>query len=96
MKATVVGLVTPHVLKVIDLARQAETGANVDWHVRDAASRTLQEIGEQFNARELLVAYVKGLQGAVQDARERRAPTSYVGALQAALQLALRELPRAS
>lgn len=93
MKATVVGLVTPHVLKLIDLARQAETGANVDWHVRDAAARTLRELGEQFNARELLVAYVKGLQSAIQDAGTRRAP-AYVAALQTAFQLAVRELAK--
>ena len=43
MNATVVGLVTPHLMAVIDLAGQAESGINVDWHVRaavrDARSR---------------------------------------------------------
>ena len=35
MKATVVGLVTPHLLRIVDLGNEAEKGVNVDWHVRD-------------------------------------------------------------
>ena len=31
MKATVVGLVTPHLLRIVDLANEAQKGVNVDW-----------------------------------------------------------------
>ena len=65
---TIVGMVTPHVLRVMDLANQAENGVNVDWHVRDAVARTLADLREQFNARDLLAAYVHGLESAAADA----------------------------
>lgn len=42
MKTTVVGLVTPHLLRIVDLANDAEKGANVDWHVRDAVAKTMR------------------------------------------------------
>ena len=91
MKATVVGLVTPHVLSVIDLAKQAETGVNVDWHVRNAVAKTRDDLVNQYNARDLLAAYVHGLQVAAQDAGPRKA---YAGVLQSAVALAERELQR--
>ncbi len=91
MNATVVGLVTPHLMAVIDLAGQAESGINVDWHVRAAVAKTADELSGQFNAADLLAAYVHGLQAAVRDARSRG---PYAGALQAAVVLAERELRR--
>lgn len=39
VRATVVGLVTPHFLRVIDLAKEAEAGVNVDWHLKDAVAK---------------------------------------------------------
>ncbi len=68
MKATIVSLVTPHVLRVIDLASEAEAGVNVDWHLRDAVARTMEELGPQFNARDLLTAYIQVLENAAKDA----------------------------
>lgn len=90
MKATIVGLVTPHVLRVLDLAKQAETGANVDWHLRDAVARTVADLGEQYNAADLLATYVQGLQGAAEDAAQAR--KLYAGALQSAAAAAARAL----
>lgn len=90
MKVTVVGLVTPHVLRVVDLARQAETGVNVDWHLRDAVSKTVDDLGEQFNAPELLAAYVHGLETVAQDAGKGR--FAYAGALKSAAAQAARQL----
>jgi hypothetical protein len=92
MKATVVGLVTPHVLKLIDIAKQAESGMNVDWHLRDAVARTLDDLGQQFNKRELLAAYIHGLQVAASDARPTR--RVYIGKLREAAALAAND-PRA-
>lgn len=91
MKATVVGLVTPHVLRVIDLAKMAETGVNVDWHLRDAVARTLEDLGQQFNARDLLSAYVHGLETVARDAGARKL---YAGLLQNAVAMATRELEK--
>ena len=89
MKATIVGLVTPHVLRVIDLAGQAEAGVNVDWHLRDAVARTIAELGHQYNARELLAAYVQGLEAAADDAgRNRRLAAN---ALRTAARVAARD-----
>lgn len=64
MRATVVDLVTPHLLRVVDLASQAQNGAKVDWHLRDAVSGTMRQLGEQFNASSLVGAYIDGLEGA--------------------------------
>jgi hypothetical protein len=89
VKATIVGLVTPHVLRVVDLANQAEAGINVDWHLRDAVAKTIDELGHQYNARDLLSAYVHGLETAANDAPRSRG--AYAGALQAAA-LAARRL----
>ena len=82
MKVTIVGLVTPHVLRVIDLANEAEKGINVDWHLRDAVARTVDDLGQQYNAQDLLSAYIQGLETAAQDAERVR--KVYAGALQAA------------
>jgi|APMI01.1.fsa_nt_gi hypothetical protein len=90
MKATIVGLISPHVLRVMDLAKQAEAGANVDWHLRDTVAKTIGDLGHQYNARELLSAYIQGLQAAADDAgRVRKA---YADALQAAAAIAERDL----
>lgn len=82
MKATVVGLVTPHLLRVVDLANQAEKGVNVDWHVRDSVARTMDELGQQYNAGALVGAYVEGLEAAAAQAATTR--VAYIGVLQAA------------
>ncbi|WP_449448390.1 hypothetical protein [Thermomonas brevis] len=92
MKATVVGLVTPHVFRVIDLAKQAESGTNVDWHLRDAVARTVEELGQQFNARDLLSAYVHGLETAGKDVGPGR--RRYAEMLQGAVAMANREIER--
>ncbi|WP_460728238.1 hypothetical protein [Lysobacter rhizosphaerae] len=90
MKATVVGLITPHVLRVADLARQAETGANVDWHVRDAVAKTIADLGSQYNARDLLTAYIDWLETAAREAGQAR--PFYAGVLRAAAATAARHL----
>ena len=82
MKTTVVGLVTPHLLRVVDLANEAEKGVNVDWHVRDAVAKTMGELADQHNAPALAAAYVEGLEGAVRQAA--RARVDYMRILQAA------------
>ncbi|WP_240098029.1 hypothetical protein [Thermomonas flagellata] len=92
MKATVVGLVTPHVLQVVDLARQAEAGRNVDWHLRDAVTATLEALAQQYNARELLAAYVHGLQAAVRETGPRQAAQAQL--LETAAAMASRELQK--
>ena len=61
MKPTIVGLITPHVLRIAELAKQAETGANVDWHVRDAVAKSIADLGSQYNASDLLSAYAEWL-----------------------------------
>ena len=82
MKATVVGLVTPHLLRVVDLANQAERGVNVDWHLRDAVAKSMGELGDQYNAAALVAAFVEGLENAATQAPKSR--TKYIGALQSA------------
>ena len=72
MKATVIGLVTPHLLRVLDIAKQAETGANVDWHLRDAVAKSIADLSRPYNATDLLAAYLHGLETAVEDARAAR------------------------
>lgn len=84
MKTTIVGLVTPHLFRVVDLAEQAERGANVDWHVKDAVAKTVDELGQQYNARDLLAAYVQGLESAADGAGRMR--KLYAGVLQMAVQ----------
>lgn len=87
-KATVVGLVTPHLLRVVDLAIEAEKGVNVDWHVRDAVARTMGVLEDQWNAPALVGAYVEGLENAASLAPKTR--VAYVRALQAAADAARR------
>jgi hypothetical protein len=82
MAATVVGLVTPHQLRIVDLAVEAEKGVNVDWHLRDAVAKTMRELGDQYNAPALVASYVEGLENAAGQAAGTR--TAYVGALRAA------------
>jgi hypothetical protein len=82
MKATVAGLVTPHLLRVVDLANQAEKGVNVDWHLRDAVARAMDELGHLYNASALVGAFVDGLENAAGQVAASRA--RYIGALQAA------------
>lgn len=82
-KATVVGLVTPHLLRVIDLANQSEQGVNVDWHVRSAVADTLRELGDQYNAGALMAAYVEGLENVLSQAPVTR--PAYARVLKAAV-----------
>lgn len=91
MKATVVGLVTPHLLRVVDLANQAEKGVNVDWHLRDAVAKSMGELGDQYNAPTLVAAFVEGLEAAAGQAAKTR--VAYIGVLQAAV-TAARKLRR--
>ena len=82
MKVTVVGLVTPHLLRVVDIANQAEKGMNVDWHVRDTVAKTMAELRDQYNAQALVAAYFEGLDAAVVQAP--RAHSEYIRVLKAA------------
>ena len=88
MKATVVGLVTPHLLRVVDLANEVEKGMNVDWHVRDAVAKTMGDLGDQYNAPALVAAYVEGLENVAGQAPKTR--VEYVRVLQAAADAARR------
>lgn len=90
MRTTVVGLVTPHVLSVIDLAKQAETAVSVDWHVRATVTKTVDELAHQYNARDLLSAYIQGLETAAQQVERTR--KAYIGVLQSAMAMAERRL----
>lgn len=83
MAATVVNLVTPHLLRIVDLANQAEKGMNVDWHVRGAVSMTMAELRDQWNAPALVASYVEGLEAQVRSAAPTR--PAYARVLQAAL-----------
>lgn len=82
MTATVVGLVTPHVLRVVDLANNAEKGMNVDWHLRGMVATTMSELRDQWNAPALVASYVEGLENAARNAPPNRA--AYARVLQAA------------
>ena len=82
MRATVVGLVTPHLLRVVDLANQAEKGVNVDWHLRDAVAKTMGDLSDQHNAQALVGSYIEGLEAAAGQAPKSRA--AYIRALQTA------------
>ena len=88
MKSTVAGLVTPHLLRIVELANNAQNGAKVDWHVRDAVAKTMGELGDQFNAPELVSAYVEGLENAASQAPKVR--EQYASTLQAAVETARR------
>ena len=92
MKATIAGLVTPHLFRVVDLAKQAEAGGNIDWHLREAVTRTIDALGHQYNARDLLSTYIEGLETA---AREKgRVYSAYARVLQAAAAQATRHLEK--
>ena len=88
MKSTVAGLVTPHQLRIIELANSAQNGAKVDWHVRDAVAKTMAELGDQANAPELVAAYLEGLENAAAQAPKAR--VAYASVLQAAAEAARR------
>ena len=88
MKATVVGLATPHLLRVVDLANEVEKGMNVDWHVRDAVAKTMGQLDDQYNAPALVAAYVEGLENVAGQAPKTR--VEYVRVLQAAADAARR------
>lgn len=92
MKPTIVNLVTPHLLKVVDLANQAETGANIQWHLRDTVAGTVDALGHQYNARDLISSYIEGLEtAAVQKGRDH---SLYARALRDAAAQAARHLER--
>lgn len=82
MKATIVGLITPHLLRIVDLANDAERGVKVDWHVRDAVATTMRDVADQYNADALVSAYIEGLEAAAAQAAKSR--VAYIGVLQAA------------
>jgi hypothetical protein len=88
MRATVVGLVTPHLLRVVDLANEAEKGVNVDWHVRDAVSRSMAELGDQYNAADLVASYLEGLENVAAQAPKAR--TAFIRVVQTAADAARR------
>ncbi|MBW3551639.1 MAG: hypothetical protein KY442_12870 [Proteobacteria bacterium] len=79
---------TPHLLRVVDLANEAEKGVNVDWHLRDAVARSVGELGNQHNAPVLVAAYVDGLESAA--AQTPKARVAHVRVLQAAADAARR------
>ena len=88
MNATVVGLVTPHLLRIVDLANDAEKAINVDWYLRDAVARTMDDLGQQYNAATLVAAYIEGLENAASQAPRIRG--AYINVLQAAAAAARR------
>ena len=79
---TVVGLVTPHLLRIVDLANDAEKAINVEFHVRESVSRTMEELSLQYNAAALVAAYVEGLENAA--AQVPRIRGAYISTLRAA------------
>jgi hypothetical protein len=88
MRATVAGLVTPHLLRVVEIANQADKGMTVDWHLREAVAGTMAELGDQFNAPALVASYIEGLEQAASQAPRSR--VAYLHALQFALDAARR------
>jgi hypothetical protein len=88
MKKTVAGLVTPHLLRIVELADSAQNGAKVEWHVRDAVARTMGELGDQANAPELVAAYLEGLDNAAVQAANSR--MEYARVMKAAAEAARR------
>lgn len=88
MRTTVVGLVTPHLLRVVDLANEAQRGMNVRFHVQDAVSRSMAEMGDQYNASTLAAAYVEGLERAADQASKEK--VEYAGVLRSAAEVARR------
>ncbi len=88
MRATVVGLVTPHLLRVVDLANEAQKGVNVHFHLQDAVARSMAEMADQYNASTLVSAYVDGLETLAGQAPTARA--DYVRVVQDAAAAARR------
>lgn len=88
MRATVVGLVTPHLLRVVDLANEAQKGVNVHFHLQDAVARSMAEMADQYNAATLVSAYVDGLETLAGQAPTAR--TDYVRVVQDAAAAARR------
>lgn len=88
MRTTVVGLVTPHVLRIVDLANEAQNGINVHWHLNDAVSRSMAELADQYNAPALVTAYLDGLETIAAQAPAARA--DYLRVLQTAVDAARR------
>lgn len=84
--ATVVGLVTPHLLRVVNLAQEAEKGVKVEWHLRDAVTKTMSELGDLYNGPSAVAAYVDGLATAAAGAPKQRA--AYASVLRAAAEMA--------
>ena len=82
MRATVVGLVTPHLLRIVDLAIEAEKGVKVNLHLSDAVAKTMRELSDLYNAPALVEAYVEGLKNAAGQAASTR--VSYISVLLAA------------
>ena len=91
MRATVVGLVTPHLLRIVDLANDAERGVNVDWHLRETVARSMGEMADQYNASALVAALIEGLESAAAQAPKHR--VDYARVMQAAAD-AVRRLSR--
>lgn len=87
-RATVVGIVTPHLLRIVDLATEAQNGVNVDWHVREAVAKSMAELGELYTAPVAVAAYVEGLENAAGQAPKHR--EAYIRVLQAAADAARR------
>lgn len=88
MRTTVVGLVTPHLLRIVDLANEAEKGVNVDWHVRNAVAETMADLGDHYNASALMTAYADGLESASAQGPKHR--VDYARVLRAAAEAARR------
>ena len=88
MKTTVAGLVTPHLMRIVDIANSAQNGVKVDWHLRDSVAKTMRDLGDQANATELVAAFVEGLENAASQAP--RARLEYASTLQAAAESARR------
>lgn len=84
--ATVVGLVTPHLLRIVDLANEAEKGVKVEWHLREAVRKTMSELGDLYNGPSAVAAYVEGLANTAARAPAHR--KAYVGVLLAAAEMA--------
>ena len=51
---------------------QAEKAVNIDWHLRNTVAKSIDDLGHQYNARDLLSAYQHGLETAAQQAGRGR------------------------
>ena len=88
MRPTVVDLVTPHLLRIVDLANEAQKGVNVQWHLNDAVDRSMDGLADQYNASTLVAAYVDGLESLVAQAPPAR--EDYIRVLKTAVEAARR------